>query len=198
MRSSGLDFVSLRAGVYADAFPLFLNWYPNDTKVILPALSPPVTAAHVAFASRDDLGEAIATILAHSQAESLASSFPDVKPQGQKKILLLTGLEAQTYIDLVGAIDQARPSHRKLEIEFLEPQEFVQISAQDDQGGKPVGWFETRIHFFESVIAGDGETVDPALELLLGRRPETGTEAVERLVRDAGEKGYFWHQNHMN
>lgn len=198
MRSSGLDFVSLRAGSYTDAFPMFLNWYPSDTKVLLPALSPPVTAARVAFTSRDDLGEAMATILAHSQTGTLASSFPSIKPQGQKKILLLTGPEAQTFPDLVGAIDQTRPSHPKLETEFVEPQDLVQISARDDQGGKPVGWFEIRNQFFESVIAGDGETVDPALEVLLGRRPETGTEAAERLVRDAGEKGYFWHQNHMN
>ena len=48
--------------------------------------------------------------------------------------------------------------------------------------------------FTQGVCEGDAALVDPALETLLGRRPETGKEAVERLVR--GEGGYTWHQNH--
>ena len=188
LKESGLDFINLRAGVYADAFPLFLNWYPSSTSVLMPRVTPPVTEGNIAFASRDELGEAMATIFAKG-----LDAFPSIKPQTDKNIILLTGPKAESLVNLVGqGINRARTND--IPVEYLEPQDWIEACAKDDEGGKPRAWFEARLVFQQGVCDGDAELVDPSLETVLGRRPETGTETVERLVRE--NPGYTWHQNH--
>jgi uncharacterized protein YbjT (DUF2867 family) len=186
---SELDFVSLRAGVYADAFPLFLNWYPSSTKIILPTLDPPMGKDLTAFATRDELGEAMATIFAKGP-----DAFPGVKPKTEKNIILLTGPKAESLLDIVGAI--SRGLEKEIPVEYLSPDEWIEESAKDDVGGKQRPWFEARLVFLQGLIKGDAATVNPALETNLGRRPRTGSEAVEEIVRK--DPGYTWHQNHVN
>ena len=184
---SGLNFVSLRAGVYADAFPLFLNWYPSTQTVPLPRITPAVTESRIAFTSRDELGEAMATIFAKG-----LDAFPSIELKTEKNILLLTGPKAESLVDLVDAINAGRKTN--VPVEYLEPNEWIEACAKDDVGGKSKAWFEARLVFTQGVCDGDAEIVDSALETLLGRRPETGKESVERLVR--GNPEYTWHQNH--
>ena len=120
------------------------------------------------------------------------SAFPSVKPQTAKNIILLTGPKAESLVDLVGAINRARKTD--IPVEYLEPQHWIETCAKDDVGGKSRAWFEARLAFTQSVSQGDAVLVDPALETLLGRRPETGTEGIERLLKANPE--YTWHQNH--
>ncbi|KAK3702507.1 hypothetical protein LTR37_014869 [Vermiconidia calcicola] len=187
LKNSGLDFISLRAGVYADAFPLFLNWYPSTKSVLLPEMTPSVTEGKVAFASRDELGEAMATLLAKGLAD-----FPSIQPRTEKNIILLTGPKAESLVHLVDAINRGRTTN--MPVEYLKPADWVEECTKDDEGGKPRAWFEARVIFTQGVCDGDAELLDPAFETLLGRRPETGTETVERLVKE--DSGYTWHQNH--
>lgn len=130
----------------------------------------------------------MATLLAKGFA-----TFPSIKPQTEKNIVLLTGPKAESLIELVDAINRGRKTD--IPIVYLAPEAWIDACTKDDVGGKPRAWFEARLVYTEGVIAGDGELVDAALETLLGRRPETGTEAVERFVRENSE--YTWHQNHM-
>lgn len=92
----------------------------------------------------------------------------------------------------MGAINRGRGTD--ISGEYLDPEDWIEACARGDEGGKGRGWFEARLGFMRGVAGGDAETVDPALEMLLGRRPEMGTECVERLVREDG--GYTWHQNY--
>lgn len=189
---SGLDFVNLRAGVYSDAFPLFLNWYPESKEVLFPKVKPGVEESKIAFTTRNELGEGMATLLVKG-----FEAFPSIVPKTEKRIVLLTARKTNSLMDLVGAIDKARPGKGKLGVEYLEPQMWIGVSAKDDVGGKGKAWFEARLAFVEGVNGGDAEVMDPALETLLGRKPETGVQAVERIVREAGGD-YRWHQNHVN
>ena len=187
---SGLKFTSLRAALYADAFPLFLNWYPTSERVLLPKIQPPVTESRIAFASRAELGEAIATLLSKG-----LSAFPEpVQPKTDKNIILLTGSKVESLVDLVDAINDVRDT--RIPLEFLESQTWIEACAKDDIGGKSKSWFEARLVFTQGVTDGDAETITPALEILLGRKPEYGTQSVKQLVGTNPE--YTWHQNHAN
>jgi len=189
---SGLEFLSLRAGIYTDAFPLYLNWYPSSTKVLLPDLQPPVSQGKIAFTSRGELGEGIATLI----AKGGPAAFPSINPKTDKNIVLLTGVDVDTLEDIARAISDAKKgTPEALRVEYLEPEQWVAESARDDEGGKQRGWFEARLAVLEGFNRGDAEVVDLALGTLLGRRPERGVEGVRRLVR--GDPGFTWHQNHV-
>lgn len=125
-------------------------------------------------------------------AKGLAA-FPTIKPQTEKNIILLTGPKAESLVDLVKAINTARATN--IPVEYLEPESWVEACAKGDEGGKGRPWFEARLVFTQGVCDGDAELVDPALETLLGRQPETGTETVKSLVKANPE--YTWHQNHV-
>ena len=155
--------------------------------MLLPKLDPPVTAGKVAFTSRAELGEAIATLLAKG-----LSAFPSIKPKTDKNILLLTGSKVESLVDLVDAINIGRGT--EVAVKYLEPEDWISACAADDEGGKGRAWFEARLVFTQGLCDGDAELVDPALETVLGRQPESGKETVERLVRKT--PGYTWHQNH--
>ena len=185
---SGLKFLSLRAGVYTDAFPLYLNWYPTSTKVFLPNTQPPVSEGRIAFTSRDELGEGMAALMAKG-----LDAFPSIKPMTDNNIVLLTSQSTNTLEDLVHAISQARGTETPME--YLEPSEWIDASAKDDMGRKPRAWFEARLVVLEGFNQGDAETVDDTLATLLGRTPETGFKGVQRLLTE--DSDFTWHQNHM-
>lgn len=59
LRESKLVWTVVREGIYADAFPCFLNWYPKDPEQVLYL----PCDGEVAFAMRDELGEATARLM---------------------------------------------------------------------------------------------------------------------------------------
>ena len=71
----------------------------------------------------------------------------------------------------------------------------ISESAKDDVGRKPKAWFEARLVVVEGFNQGDAETIDGTLATLLGRTPERGFDAVQRLLRS--DPDFTWHQNHM-
>ena len=137
LKRSGLQFLSLRAGIYTDAFPLYLNWYPSSTKILLPKLEPPVSWGKIAFASRDELGEGIAVLI----AKGGPAAFPSIVPRTDKNIILLTGAYVDSLEDMAHALVEAHKGS-ELRIEWLDdPEHWIEESARDDVGGKQRGWF---------------------------------------------------------
>lgn len=120
-------------------------------------------------------------------------AFPSIKPKTDQNILLLTSQATNTLEDLVHAISQVKGTETP--IEYLGPAEWITESAKDDVGRKPKAWFEARLVVVEGFNQGDAETVDDTLATLLGRTPETGFDAVQRLLRS--DPDFTWHQNHM-
>jgi hypothetical protein len=173
---SGLQFLSLRAGIYTDAFPLYLNWYPSSTNFLLPKLEPPVSQGKIAFTSRDELGEGIAVLI----AKGGPAAFPSIVPRTDKNIILLTGANVDSLEDMAHALVEVQKV-TELPVEWLEADQWIEASAKDDVGGKQRGWFEARLKVFEGFCKGEAEVVDSALEVLLGRRPERGVDGVRRL-----------------
>ncbi|KAK3640482.1 hypothetical protein LTR56_011820 [Elasticomyces elasticus] len=191
LKHSGLDFISLRAGSYADAFPLFLNWYPSSTAVLMPNIQPPVDEGKAAWTSRDEIGEGMATLLVKG-----LSSFPSIKPQTESNIILLSGPTAVSPSALLEAINRGLGTN--VQMKYLDPEPWIEVQAAVDEGGKGAAWFEARLVWLQGLADGDAEVVDPALETLLGRRPEDGPTTVEELLKAAPNGLYYWHQNHVS
>ncbi|KAK0366688.1 hypothetical protein LTR91_001409 [Friedmanniomyces endolithicus] len=134
LKSSGLDFITLRAGSYSEAFPLFLNWYPSSKTILLPHLTPSVDEGKAPWTSRDELGEGMAALLAKGLA-----AYPSIIPQTDRKIILLTGPVAEPFSALVEAINRGRGTD--IRIEFLEPEAWVAAQAKNDEGGRVLRGF---------------------------------------------------------
>ncbi|KAI9802300.1 MAG: hypothetical protein M1833_001806 [Piccolia ochrophora] len=81
LQESGISYTSVREGIYADCFPVLMNWYPSSTEVLLPADGP------IAFASRAELAEATAQLR--------------LKEPPTEDRVLLTGPRTHSLADLV-------------------------------------------------------------------------------------------------
>lgn len=180
---SGLSYTSVREGVYIDAFPVFVFWYPNTTTIYLSGDGP------VAFASRDELGEATAQLMLRD-------------PEGlnlKNNIALLTGPRTYKLTDVINAVSEA--TGRQLEIKCVSKDEFPRIMALEDaregRGRKPEAFFRSWQSLVESMEKGDTATVDPLMGELLGRQPRDALKYVNKLVKDGADMGgYTWHQNY--
>lgn len=172
LKESGITYTSVREGIYAEAFPLFLNYYPSSQILRLPA------DGAVAYASRAELAEATANLMMRGGHE--------------KEIVLLTGPKAVTLADLVETINAV--TGRRIAVETLPFDKYVKGSAENDEGSKSEWWFEKRISWYDGIAKGDGKAVDPSMEQLLGRKPKDGTEVVREIL--AAEPNYTWHQNY--
>ncbi|KAF2395900.1 NmrA-like family protein [Trichodelitschia bisporula] len=175
LRRSGIKFTTVREGVYAEAWPLFLNWYPESESVVLPADGP------VAWTSREELGEANARLMMRGGFEN--------------QVVLLTAGETITFAKVVEIINAV--TGRGVKFEIVDAEEYVRRNGTGDQGGKPAAFFGKMVSWFEGIAAGDAGTTDPLMKEVLGREPKAGSEAIrELLVGSRGE--YIWHQNHFN
>ena len=169
---SRITYTSVREGIYAEAFPLFLNYYPSSQILRLPADGP------VAYASRAELAEATANLMMRRGYE--------------KETVLLTGPKAVSLADLVATINDA--TGRGIVIDRMSFETYAKESAENDEGSKSEWWFEKRISWYDGVAKGDGKAVDPLMEQMLGRKPKDGAEVVREILTK--DPNYTWHQNY--
>jgi len=164
---SGVDYTIIREGVYTDAFPFFLNWFPKTTKVALP------NDGEIAWTSRDELAEGTAKVL--------------LEDRFRNETLLLT---AQERLDLRGvAAVISKALGKEVSFEIVSKEEYVKALASDGKPESLAGiWAET----YEGMAKGEGRTVDPLLEQLLGRKPIGAEEWIKKALEN--DPAYVWHQ----
>lgn len=171
---SGINFTSIREGLYTDAFPIFMGWYPSTSTVYLPSDGP------IAFTLRDELGEANARLM--------------IRGGYDKQIVLLTAQEPVTFSEIVDLINET--TGRNVQVKFVSPEEFVQLKGANDEGGKPEAFFRKLLSWYEAIAQGDAGTTDPLMTEVLGREPVSPREAIRGLLK--GNRDYEWHQNYVN
>ncbi|KIM92934.1 hypothetical protein OIDMADRAFT_46464 [Oidiodendron maius Zn] len=174
LEESGITFTSIREGIYADAFPILINYYPQSEIIRLPSDGP------IGFASRAELAEANAKML-------LTGGY-------ENQTVLLTGPRAVLLQDLISAVNDV--TGKDITINRVSSEDYVILNAENDIGGKPEAFFRRKISWFEGVSQGDGAKIDPALGEILGRRPKDGVEVVRELLER--DPGYDWKQNYIN
>jgi len=178
LKESGITFTSIREGVYADAFPLFLNWYPSDPNQEL-RLPHSAAEGKWALASREELGEATAKLM--------------VKGGFDNEIVLFSGPEALTLAELVEAVNEA--SGRNVSIKWVSDDEYIKYNFANDEGKKPEFFFHSWTTMFNGVAGGDAAHVSPLLQETLGRRPLDARQFVKDTLRK--NRDYTWHQNYF-
>ncbi|KAF7588118.1 hypothetical protein BBP40_006151 [Aspergillus hancockii] len=173
LRESGVTYTSVREGGYTEAFPVFLNWYPDSTSIKLPTDGP------IAFTLRTELGEATARLMIAGGHEN--------------EIVLLTAEETIRPSEVADLINET--TGRQVEFQRVSPEDFVSIAGEKDQGGKPKAFFEMTLTWYEGIEKGELATTHPLMRELLGREPTKPREAIARLLRE--NRDYTWHQNYV-
>ncbi|KAI9727240.1 MAG: hypothetical protein M1828_006859 [Chrysothrix sp. TS-e1954] len=160
LRESNILYTSIREGMYADSFPIFLNYGPTTKTIYLPR------DGSVAYAARSDLGEATANLMLQDGHDN--------------EIVLLSGPRTHTLRELAGAVNDA--TGRSIKVEELPLEQYVETMVRLDEAKKPAWFFEKRATWYKGMSAGDGATVSNTLRELLGREPMDGLDCVKHLL----------------
>ncbi|KAF7717525.1 Uncharacterized protein PECH_005453 [Penicillium ucsense] len=174
LRKSGINFTSIREGLYTEAFPVFMNWYPNTSVMYLHSDGP------ITFTRRAELAEATARLM--------------IRGRHDKQIVLLTAQQPITFSEIVGVINET--TGRNVQVQFVSAEDFVRLKATGDEGGKPEAFFRKLLSWHEAIGKGETSTTDPLMADLLGREPTPPREAIQELLRE--NPNYEWHQNYVN
>lgn len=158
LQHSGLEYVVLREGIYAESWWLYAGFQAKDFKkgdtdpitFVIPDDGP------VAWVSWDDLGEGTAKILAR-----LAKG----EREWIGKTLNLTGPRTSTLNDVAGLLE--RYTGRKVDVKLVGADEARRYHLAD---GKKEDWLVSSwVGWFEAIKDGECAVFDPLLGELLGR-----------------------------
>ncbi|PIG80911.1 nmrA-like family protein [Aspergillus arachidicola] len=174
LRKSGVTYTSIREGIYTEAFPVLLNWYPDSTTVPLPSDGP------MALTLRSELGEATARLIITGGHEN--------------EIVLLTAEDTVRPSQIVDIINQT--TGREVKFERVSPEEYIRIYGENDQGGKPKAFFQQTLTWYEGIEKGEVATMHSLMRELLGREPTKPHDAIRGLLLE--NPNYTWHQNYVN
>ncbi|KAJ7268259.1 NmrA-like family protein [Mycena rebaudengoi] len=178
-RSGVVAYTSVREGIYANAFPLFINWFPESDEVVFPGTG--TDEGGIALALREELGEATANVMRGGRWDD------------QTKILL-SGSEVMSLREVVGIINET--TGRDVKVRLVDAEEYVREGVRGPGRAKGEVFFRSRISWFEGLVKGEGAHVTGTLKEALGREPTGGREALRGLLRETGGN-YTWHQNEV-
>ncbi|KAJ5653761.1 hypothetical protein N7490_000764 [Penicillium lividum] len=173
LRKADINFTSIREGLYTDAFPIFMGWYPSTEKVYVSSDGP------IAFTLRAELGEATARLM--------------IRGGYDREIVLLTAQQTVTFADIVDVINET--TGRQVQLEVVSPEEFVKIKAAD-LGGKPGAFFKKVVTWYDAIGEGEAGVTDRLMADLLEREPTPAREAIRAFLKE--NRDYEWHQNYVN
>lgn len=164
----------MRQGLYTDAFPVFMNWYPSTSTVYLSSDGP------IAFTLREELGEATAKLM--------------IRGGYDREIVLLTAQETITYSEIVDVINET--TGRNIQTKAVSPEDFVKLQSTKDEGGKPEAFFAKLVSWNDAISKGEAQVTDPLMGDLLGRKPTPAREAIRKIL--TANRDYEWHQQYVN
>lgn len=111
---SGITCTSVREGIYAEAFPLSLNYFLHLRLCICQPTVP----------------------LPFNRALKIAEATANLRMRGghENELVLLTGAKAVTLADLVGTVNAV--TGRGIVVERMPIYKFMKGRAENDEGGK--------------------------------------------------------------
>ncbi len=170
LRRSGLQYVVVREGIYAESWWLYAGYQPQkyskgdtgEIRFVIPNDGP------VAWVTWDDLGEGTAKILQHydryiGKTLNLTGPRTTTLTEVGKMVERYTGRKVQ--VDIVGRQEAER--YHKFEKKSLSEAQFWVIESWS-------GWHD-------AIANGETAVIDPLLGELLGRPPRGIEEMAEQL-----------------
>ncbi|KAH8703348.1 putative NmrA-like family protein [Talaromyces proteolyticus] len=174
LKESGITYTSIREGIYTQAFPLFLQWYPTTETIYI------AEDGQITYTSREELGEANAKLL--------------IKGGHENEIVLLTASGALRATDIVDIINET--TGRNVKIQVLSPEEYVRYHTENDIGQKPESFWRKRISWFDGIAKGEAILSNPLMKEVLGREPKPGRQLIREILQD--NPNFTWHQNYVD
>lgn len=195
----GFSYSVVRQGIYSESFPIYLAaldlaHLPSTGEVLIPHDG---EGNGVAWAKRDELGEATAKILRLAHSADFDSS--EYKGTYLNKVVLLSGPRSYTLGETVEILGRSAGREdldlriREVGVEEYAEQKSVRESLGygGGAGGKagegveepgPVEWATA----FEGIRRGEAGGVTGLLGGLLGREPEGFEVTIKGLVEEGG------------
>ncbi|XXX79001.1 SDR family oxidoreductase [Sorangium sp. So ce134] len=155
LRSRGVTYTILREGVYMESYPVFLGFFgAGADEVIVPG------DGGVAWAARDDLGEATARIIAGGGYED--------------ETITLAGPKAYTLRQTTALVSSILG--REIRFSVVSRDEFVRRNSAN--GDVARFWAST----YPALEAGEASIVNPLLGAVLGRPPVSFESRLRELL----------------
>jgi NAD(P)H dehydrogenase (quinone) len=159
LKKTGISYTLFRNTLYTEVLPMFLgdalasgNWYYAAGQ------------GKANFASRMDMAEALANVLAEPGKHV-------------NKTYEITGSKAYSFSEIAGVLSG-----------FTGKQvNYIPVSLEDlkegmKKAGVPEVYIPVMASLADSIAVGEVDVTDPALEQLLGRKPEELGEALRKLT----------------
>ncbi|MVT06732.1 SDR family oxidoreductase [Chitinophaga tropicalis] len=158
IKSSGLTYTILRNNIYLDMLPVFLG------KVLETGVFYPAGDAKSAFASRNDMAEATANILAGQGHENKEYNLSNTE-----------NISFQDVADILNAITGKT-------ISYLNPDSttYQKALAEAEVPAEYIGFFAG---FAEAIKQGEFASGNTDLEKLLGRKPTSAKEFLTNVYK---------------
>jgi uncharacterized protein YbjT (DUF2867 family) len=169
LKQTGLHYVIVREGIYAESWPLYSGFQPgkfkkgdtDDITFTIPNDGP------VAWVTWDDLGEATAKILRDFQSYL-----------GQ--MLSLTGPRATTISEVAKLVE--KHTGRKVKVDIVGREKAEEYHKANKSLPESSFWvIESWAGWHDGIANGETAVVDPLIGKLLGRAPRGIEEMADRL-----------------
>lgn len=175
LKKSGLKYTIIREGIYNESYPLYFGFFDpsKDNEVFVPGDGP------IAWACREDLGEATARLLALPPSDSRFDSQTILFSGPQANLLTLAQLST-LISNILG---------REIKLNIVSIDEYVQKhldpSGQNVRGTEDFlrKWATT----FEAMKRGETAIVDPLLGEIVGRPLKTMEQSLRVQLSAHGE-----------
>jgi NAD(P)H dehydrogenase (quinone) len=145
--NSKISYTFFRNSLYMETIPQFIGNALQDGHIYFPA-----GAGKVSFVSREDIAEALSTVL--------------VEDQYKNKVYEVTGSKAFSFQDIASLLSV----EKKLSINYMDiSAEFLKAElVKTEMPEEEVTWF---LSLAESIKANEFAPVENSLEILLNRKP---------------------------
>jgi uncharacterized protein YbjT (DUF2867 family) len=182
LKTSGLKYTIIREGIYSEVFQTFIGYFDakTTTEIILPS------DGGVSFVARDDLGEATAKIVASAN-------------KYENQTILLTGSKAYTLKEITEIVSKILG--RNIPIRFVSTEEYINQYLK----GRDELWVRMWATTYPGLQRGELAKVDPTLENLLGRKPKSLEQTIEKILtnkeideKEAQLQNKYWQASTYN